>query len=155
MRQIRLMPAFVFPAYNHVLVIKTGKHVRVKRTGRAFVLPLIQKVYEISLHPFYANGNEIYQAEDGNIRINWTAAIVPDKENLQYILDNGYNAVVEEAQQIVKRWVREVTSWTKRDDIVMKMYAFGRQIANCACQELADKGLIVAAINLHDFSFQE
>ena len=152
---IGLRRMYVFPGYKDTLVIATGKRIRLKRHGGAFVIPLIQKAYEIDLHPFYVHADEAYSAADGDIRINWTAAIAIDDTNLWYILDNGYNAVVHETQNIVERWVREVTSWTKRDDIVMKMYAFSRQIEKYACQELADKGLIVAAINLHDFSFKE
>lgn len=144
-----------FPAYKNVLVITTGNRIRIKKTGGAFVIPFIQKAYEIDLHPFYITHNEVYQTDDGYIRIHWTACMRPDEAKLQYILKNGYNDTVEEAREIVKRWVREVTSWYKRDDIVMEMRAFAEQVEKHVCKEFSDKGLEFCVLNLHDFSFQE
>lgn len=152
---IGLRRMYVFPGYKDTLVITTGKRIRLKRHGGAFVIPLIQKAYEIDLHPFYVHADEAYSAADGDIRINWTAAIAIDDTNLWYILDNGYNAVVHETQDIVARCVREVTSWTKRDDIVMELRKFGEQIEKQASKELTNRGLLFAAIHFYTFSFKE
>ena len=144
-----------FPAYKNALVITTGNRIRIKKTGGAFVIPFIQKAYEIDLHPFYVHDDQVYAADDGYIRINWTACIRLDEQKLQYVLKNGYNDTVEEAREIMKRWVREVTSWYKRDDIVMEMRAFAHEVQIHVEQELAERGLDFCYMNFHDFSFQE